>query len=267
MEQDEAFDWGELSREWWLETAATCGASERHAMFAAAKHRGAANAAAARAAGFGAGNDASARSEGYRLARSNRIMSLLALAVAKAGGGCGGLLTPEESRRILTGLARGSDPALKIKAIESLNKLDKDERAERSRDDGATDVAGIVRQILADMGSEGALSAAELWYFASGGNLLTCPGFELIAPVICRRFPDCWQRYRAPLLKRVEHFKGSEREQAFLDKFDAAGLAPEPSEPAFRALVMDKGAVHRGNGAATPELLLEQTGDVENAAA
>ena len=121
------------------------------------------------------------------------------------------------------------------------------------RDAGSSDPAGIIRQILADWGTEGTLSASELWFFASGGDLLTCPGFDLIAPIIFRKFPDCWQRYRAPLLKRVEHFKGSEREQAFLDRFDAAGAAPEPSETAFRALVMDKAAVHRGNGAAAPE--------------
>jgi hypothetical protein len=135
MAQDD-FDWGQLPREWWLETAATCGATEKHAKFAAAKHRGATNADAARASGFGAGNDKSARSEGYRLARSNRIMNLLALAATEAGGGYDGTLTRTESRQILTGLARGSDPALKIKAIESLNKLEADSRGEDPKDDG-----------------------------------------------------------------------------------------------------------------------------------
>jgi hypothetical protein len=130
MEQDD-FDWGELPRDWWIETAAQCGATEKHAMFAAAKHRGASNTAAARGAGFGAGGAASMRSEGYRLARSNKIMSLLALAAAKAGGGYDGTLTLTESRQILTGLARGSEPALRIKAIESLNKIERDERAGR----------------------------------------------------------------------------------------------------------------------------------------
>lgn len=138
----------------------------------------------------------------------------------------------------------------------------RDERQARMRDEGSSDPAGIIRQILADWGTEGTLSASELWFFASGGDLMTCPGFELIAPVIFRRFPDCWQRYREPLLKRVEHFKGSEREQAFLNKFDAAGAAPEPSEAAFRALAESKAAVHRGNGAAAPE---QQVDHVEDA--
>ena len=117
MEQD--FDWGQLPREWWIETAKQCGAAERHAKFAAAKHRGATNTDAARTAGFGGGSEASVRSEGYRLARSNKINQLLALAAAEAGGGYDGTLTRSESKQILTGLARGSDPQMRIKAIES----------------------------------------------------------------------------------------------------------------------------------------------------
>ena len=60
MAQDD-FDWGQLSRDFWLATAQTVGATEKHAKFAAAKFRGATNADAARVSGFGSGNDASAR--------------------------------------------------------------------------------------------------------------------------------------------------------------------------------------------------------------
>ena len=59
MEQDN-FDWGELPREWWVETALQCGATEKHARFAAAKHRGATNTDAARSAAYGTGSEASA---------------------------------------------------------------------------------------------------------------------------------------------------------------------------------------------------------------
>src|SRR5437588_206939 len=99
---ENGFDYGELSRDWWVETAKQCGASEKHAKFAAAKHRGATNTDAARSAGFGRGSEASVRSEGYRLARSNKIMQLLALAAAEAGGGYDGTLTRGESNQILT---------------------------------------------------------------------------------------------------------------------------------------------------------------------
>jgi hypothetical protein len=195
MAQDDDFDWGELGREWWLATATTCGATEKHAKFAARKHAGATNAAAARSAGFGAGNDASARSEGYRVSRSNKILSLLALAVAKAGGGCDGLLTPEEARRILTGLARGSDPALKIKSIETLNRLDKDELAARSKDDGPSDPVDTVRAIIISIPYAGVAMAAGVWASEFGG-LESFPYLKECAPLLVRDFAADWARWR-----------------------------------------------------------------------
>jgi hypothetical protein len=71
------------------------------------------------------------RTEGYRLSRTNKINQLLALAAAEAGGGYDGTLSPTEARQILTSLARGSDPLVRIKAIESLGKLDKDATSAR----------------------------------------------------------------------------------------------------------------------------------------
>lgn len=131
MEQD--FDWGELGRDWWLKTATEIGASERHAKFAAAKHRGETNTNAARSAGFGGGSEASVRSEGYRLFRSNKVNQLLALASAESGGkGYDGTVTTAEARQILSQLARGSDPQVRIKAIESLNKIESVEREDLS---------------------------------------------------------------------------------------------------------------------------------------
>jgi hypothetical protein len=251
MSEETDWDWSPLGEIFWTEAGATTGATSLQVRFACCRHRGMTAAGAARAAGY-SGDDDSIRQAGSRAAKSTAVMNLLALGAAEAGGGDDGVVGTGEARRILSRLARGSDPNVRIKALESLQKIEERQRAERSRDDGATDAAGIVRQILADMGSEGVLSASEMWFYASGGNLLTCPGFELIAPVICRRFPDCWQRYRAPLLTRFEYFK-NDYEKAFLDRFDAAGAAPEPTEPEFRALVMDKAAVHRGNGAAAPE--------------
>lgn len=123
MEND-VFDWGQLPSEWWLETAREIGADIRHAKFAASKHRGASNTQAARESGFGTGGAESTRSEGYRVSRSNKVTQLLALATAEAGGGYDGTLSRQEARGILTSLARGGDPALKIKAIESLEKME-----------------------------------------------------------------------------------------------------------------------------------------------
>lgn len=204
MEQDEAFDWGQLSRDWWIATATTIGASEKHARFAAAKFRGATNAAAARSAGFGSGNDASARSEGYRLARSNRIMSLLALAAAEAGGGYDGTLTRSESRQILTGLARGSDPALKIKAIESLNKLDADESAGRPTEEQTTEQAA--RDFMALCRPEMApLMWAEI---VLRGYQWHAPFIRQIVPYLAAHHSDAWRGYRDLLVGDVNQMAG-----------------------------------------------------------
>jgi hypothetical protein len=134
----DTFDWGQLTEDWSKETAVKCGATLAHAKFAARKHAGATNTDAARAAGYGNGKPTCERSEGYRVSRSNKVMQMLALAAIEAGGGYDGTLTRTESRQILTGLARGSDPSIKIKAIESVHKLDDQDRrdGEHPDDDG-----------------------------------------------------------------------------------------------------------------------------------
>jgi hypothetical protein len=123
MEND-IFDWGQLPSDWWLQTAKEIGADERHAKFAAAKHRGCSNTEAARLSGYGTGGAESTRSEGYRVSRSNKVTQLLALAAAEAGGGYDGSLTRQEAKHILTAMARGSDPQVRIKSIELLGKID-----------------------------------------------------------------------------------------------------------------------------------------------
>ena len=129
------FDWGQLPQSWWTDTAVKCGATLQQAKFAARKHAGCSNTQAARDSGFGNGKPTCERSEGYRVSRSNKVMQMLALAAVEAGGGYDGGLTRTESRQILTGLARGSDPSIKIKAIESVHKLDQVERAENAGKD------------------------------------------------------------------------------------------------------------------------------------
>jgi hypothetical protein len=67
------------------------------------------------------------RQAGSRAAKTTAVMNLLALAKA-ANGGDDGTVSPAEARRILSRLARGSDPNVRIKALESLSKLERDER-------------------------------------------------------------------------------------------------------------------------------------------
>ncbi len=148
MEND-TFDWGQLPAEWWLETSKQIGADERHAKFAAAKFRNCSNTEAARLSGFGTGGAESTRSEGYRVSRSNKVTQLLALAAAEAGGGYDGTLTKQEARSILTAMARGSDPQVRIKSIELLAKMEQAERElGTSSEDDAYSGDRFIRSLL-----------------------------------------------------------------------------------------------------------------------
>lgn len=121
---NEDFDYGSLGPDCWSRIANEIGANEKQAKFAARKHAGASNSEAARDSGYGVGSDEAARTEGYRVFRSNKVQQMLALAAAEEGGTSKGDITEGEARQILSALARGSDPQIKIKALESLSKLD-----------------------------------------------------------------------------------------------------------------------------------------------
>ena len=213
-----SFDWGELGFDWWSKTAAGVGASERHAKFAAVKHRGGSNTEAARLSGFGGGSEGSVRSEGYRLFRSNKIMQLLALASAEAGSGYDGTLTATESRQILTHLARGSDPAIRIKAIESLAKIEQSERAAGA--DVKHSWEDDTRALLAARNGLGHCAMAFLGVveeYKPRLNLAGVPLFSELAPSISKEFPDLWQKMRALLDSDC---------QAAADKMAAAAETP-----------------------------------------
>lgn len=130
------FDWGtKLGREWWLEQAKTVGADERQLKFAVARYRGCSQTQSARESGYHDDGLGSIRQHGYRTARTRKVMMLLELASLETRGGYDGSVTRQEHRRILTNLARGSDPSIKIRALEALAKFDGDvaerEAAER----------------------------------------------------------------------------------------------------------------------------------------
>jgi hypothetical protein len=117
------FDWSPLGEGFWLEAQKTCGASDLQARFACCHHRGMTATGAARAAGY-SGDDASIRQAGHRAAKSNAVVNVLQLAAAEAKGGDDGTVGVAEAKRILSKLARGSDPSVRIKALESLAKLE-----------------------------------------------------------------------------------------------------------------------------------------------
>jgi hypothetical protein len=130
-EQTTEFDWSPLGSAFWDEAKKTTGASDLQVRFACCRHRGMTAVGSAKAAGY-AGDADSIRQAGSRAAKSTAVMAMVQLAQIEQAGGDDGTLGGPEARRILSKLARGSDPSVRIKAIETLNRIDREERANRS---------------------------------------------------------------------------------------------------------------------------------------
>src|SRR5262249_2787142 len=147
MSEETEFDWSPLGPEWWSEAGKTCGASELQIRFACCRHKGMTAAGAAREAGYSGDSDC-IRQAGSRAAKTTAVIAMLAMAEAARRGGDDGNVTGTEAKSILSRLARGSDPNVRIKAIESLNKLETQEQEERtSKADEHREPAEILREI------------------------------------------------------------------------------------------------------------------------
>jgi hypothetical protein len=126
-EQTTEFDWSPLGSGFWEEAKKTTGASDLQTRFACCRHRLMTAVGAAKAAGY-SGDADSIRQAGSRAAKSTAVMNLLALAQAEQAGGDDGTVKGPEARRILSRLARGSDPSVRIRAVELLAKLEREDR-------------------------------------------------------------------------------------------------------------------------------------------
>jgi len=118
------FDWGEKGEVFWrgIQKAAAT-RSELALKFVVGKAAGKSNAEAARCAGAGGQPNAA----GYRLSRANQVQRLFAVLQAETGDEVGHV-DGAEAKRILSHLARGSDPSVRIRAVEALAKLEERER-------------------------------------------------------------------------------------------------------------------------------------------
>jgi hypothetical protein len=277
MSERPEFSWGSLGEQWWRAAAEACDhkPTEEQLRFAVCRHDGLTAADSAARAGY-VGEGQRIRQAGSRAAQSTSVKELLAYVFAETGVGDGdeGVVKSGEAKRILSRIARKGDNNARIKSLEALAKLDRDELAARSRDDGPSDPIESTRQLLVAGGIFSAPLVTEMW-FNSAGDVTLAPHFEVLGPFVARRCPELWSKYRAPLLKRAEHFRGDEREQRYLEAFDAIGAAPEPTDEQFRAAIGPV-VLPRSNGAAKDELSNltdssvpeqpEPTGDIENAA-
>jgi len=145
------FDWSPLGSFWWASAAEKYRATVRQTRFACAKHRGASNTGAAREAGYSAQKNA-IRQIAYRVYRSNVVQNLLAFAEKHQNGDA--IITKPvdtgEARNVLSNLIRGSDPSIKIRALEALQRIDDRANAvppHASENDGLTEYR-FVRDFL-----------------------------------------------------------------------------------------------------------------------
>jgi hypothetical protein len=192
---EESFDWSPLGEAFWTEAAATTGATLLQAKFACCRHRGMTATGAARLAGYTDTGDG-IRQAGSRAAKSTAVLNLMALAVAESGGGDDGLVDGAEARRILSRLARGSDPNVRIKALESLNKMERDERAAVRREEDVVDPVEEIRNLICLVPEViGPAFAAGLW-FDRVGRIDGFPFLREVGPVLASQLPGEWRRWR-----------------------------------------------------------------------
>lgn len=192
----DGFNYSPLGQAWWVQTARELGASDKQTKFAASKHRGCSNTRAAEEAGYTASTEAGLRTTGYRLFRSNIVQRLLAMTAAE-GGGFDGSVDAAEAKRILSSLARGSDPSIRIRAVEALAKLDEaDRQARRSNRDPEPEE--IVREILSCSPAFGPIIVADT-FFNQTKQIWGLPLLKQLAPLLKRDHPSAWDRYRASM--------------------------------------------------------------------
>jgi hypothetical protein len=207
-EQISEFDWSPLGEAFWIEAQKTTGASDLQVRFACCRHRGMSASGSARAAGYTGDND-TIRQAGSRAAKTTAVMELLSLAAAEAGGGDDGVVGTDEARRILSRLARGSDPNARIRAVEMLQKLDTRTDGESPDDDGLGPWRVERDYLLQDNGAVAyVLMFIDRHLMGNIGNL--CLLHDTHALMIRQRFgPELWQVCRDRL---------SETGKADLDK-------------------------------------------------
>jgi hypothetical protein len=197
-EQKSEFNWDPLGEAFWTEAAATTGATMLQARFACCRHRGMTATGAARLAGYTADGDG-IRQSGSRAAKSTAVMNLLALAVAEAGGGDDGVVDSAEARRILSRLARGSDPNVRIKAIESLGKIEQNERSVTTEPETMLEIIRATLNCYHGVGHAALSFLGVIEAYGPRFNLGALPLFPELAPQIATQYPETWARIRNAL--------------------------------------------------------------------
>jgi hypothetical protein len=103
---------------------------------------------------------------------------------------------PQEAKQILSHLARGSDPSVRIKALEALAKMAEREEAFRAAQPEPTleeSLAAIIT-LVPESGCGAFLALST--FIHSGAPLTNFPFLPEVAPIVARNFPTEWQKWR-----------------------------------------------------------------------
>jgi hypothetical protein len=163
-------NFGELGRDWWFSNGQTVQATTQQIIFSCCRHNGMNMTASAKAAQY-SGDETTIRQAGHRAAHSTAVCSLLSLAAAETGYGPDGNVDMAEARQILSRLCRNAEPLTRIRAIETLAKIARDEAEfEARRQESATSIQqefAEIAKLSPELAEEYAKSKGVTW---SGGT-------------------------------------------------------------------------------------------------
>jgi phage terminase small subunit len=197
---DDTYNWNPLGRSWFARAAMETNATPLQARFAAAKLRGLGHTAAAREAGIGR----TAKSNGYHLAKHPKVIAIIAMATTANGkrpnrleeARPDGEMSAAEAKSILTDIARQNEPALKIRAVESLAKI-LDQETQRDRKELSLEEA--FERAHKAAGNFGAQFLVEAFFQQHRSLPWACEPFVKLATDLAAAFPDRWAHYQAAL--------------------------------------------------------------------
>ena len=227
-DDSDSFDWGALGEARWRELGETTGASHLQLRFAVARFSGASATRAAKLAGYSGDSDALRRA-GYSAVRSTAVQNLLELAAINAPGDA--KISEKEIDAKISKLIRSADSNVSLKAMELHAKREAAQKEAQASGE-TTDFRQVVDECFKLNGIYVAPCVAGWWkHFVLGA-----PYFELYASFLKRRFPELWEQYRDPLLRRSDC-----GERDCLKTFDELGDRPELTDDQFRAALTIKG--------------------------
>lgn len=174
------------------------GCSKLQLKFGVARFQGASQTAAARAAGY-QGNDDALRRAGYAACRSTGVQNLLELAAVNAPATAA--ITDTEINAKIAKLVRSSDSNVSLKAMDLHAKRQAAKAAELAakEDDGDVDPDQADADLICaiPVGGIGAAICLGLHYNRGVGRIAHFTFLKEVAPLVSRKFPENWQRWRA----------------------------------------------------------------------